>query len=63
VAALVGLPYVVHLSRLAGQFRWEGKTAINERMTPGVSYSTAARGLDVDAEFDRATPYLGGPEL
>jgi hypothetical protein len=47
-------PYVVHLSRRAGAFRWEGKSAINNaislQMAQGISYAEAARGVGPDGE-------------
>jgi 4-amino-4-deoxy-L-arabinose transferase-like glycosyltransferase len=52
VALLVALPYMAHLSSLAGTFRWEGKSAYNniqnERIRAGMSIPQAARGIDAD---------------
>jgi 4-amino-4-deoxy-L-arabinose transferase-like glycosyltransferase len=54
VAGLVAAPYVAHLSRIAGGFRWEGKSwtnnAITLRLRQGLGYQEAARGLGPDAE-------------
>lgn len=53
VAAIVAAPYVAHLSRIAGGFRWEGKSAVNnlitERLRAGLGYGEAGRGLGPDA--------------
>jgi 4-amino-4-deoxy-L-arabinose transferase-like glycosyltransferase len=53
-AGLVALPYVVHLSRIAGGFRWEGKSPVNNRITvrqeQGLSYREAGYGLGPDGE-------------
>src|SRR5690606_8297096 len=52
-AAIVAAPYVAHLSRIAGGFRWEGKSAVNNRITErqraGLGYGEAGRGLGPDA--------------
>ncbi|HKP30355.1 MAG TPA: glycosyltransferase family 39 protein [Gemmatimonadales bacterium] len=49
-ALLVALPYVGWLSAIAGTFRWEGKSAMNNlvvaNLARGESYGEAARGLD-----------------
>ncbi|HEX9892664.1 MAG TPA: glycosyltransferase family 39 protein [Gemmatimonadales bacterium] len=49
VAALIASPYVAYLSRLAGGFRWEGKSAHNAiqagRMAEGMTLNEASRGL------------------
>jgi hypothetical protein len=67
VATLIAAPYAIHLSVVAGQPRWEGKTAINaiinDRMSRGMSYEKAARGLDVGQPFAKAGHHLGGPDL
>jgi 4-amino-4-deoxy-L-arabinose transferase-like glycosyltransferase len=67
VALVLAAPYSIRISRIAGSFRWEGKTGpnelINERIQRGMSELEASRGLDVDSDFDRHAPYLGGPEL
>ncbi len=53
LAASVAAPYVAHLSRIAGGFRWEGKSAVNnlitERLRAGLGYGEAGRGLAPDA--------------
>jgi hypothetical protein len=63
----VATPQVVRLTELTGSVRWEGKTGANElinrRMAAGMTYPEAARGLDVSSDFERAAPYLGGPDL
>lgn len=57
---LVGGPYAWYLSRIAGGFRWEGKSAINGfsvmRITQGLGYGEANRGLGPNAEPEG--PYL-----
>jgi 4-amino-4-deoxy-L-arabinose transferase-like glycosyltransferase len=49
LAGLMAAPYVAHLSSLAGGFRWEGKSWMNniqsERMAAGLSHAEAKRGL------------------
>ena len=54
VAGVVGAPYMWHLSRIAGAFRWEGKSAFNNRLAhavdQGMSYSEAGRGLGPNGE-------------
>ena len=54
VAGLVAAPYVVHLSRIAGAFRWEGKSWMNDavaaRQREGLGRIEAARGLGPDGE-------------
>ena len=53
-AAVVGSPYVWHLSRITGAFRWEGKSAINNRLVKavdqGMNFREAGRGLGPNAE-------------
>jgi 4-amino-4-deoxy-L-arabinose transferase-like glycosyltransferase len=57
---LVSAPYAWYLSRIAGGFRWEGKSAINGfsvmRITQGMGLSEANRGLGPNAEPEG--PYL-----
>ena len=52
VTLLAGAPYMAHLSRLAGGFRWEGKSGFNNLATQqtraGMSYDEANRGLDAN---------------
>jgi 4-amino-4-deoxy-L-arabinose transferase-like glycosyltransferase len=59
-AVAVALPYVVHLSRIAGGFRWEGKSAVNNRITArqeqGLGYREAGYGLGPSGE--PAGPFL-----
>jgi len=49
---LVGAPYVARLSALAGAFRWEGKSGVNNlivsRSRGGLDRMEAGRGLDPD---------------
>lgn len=49
-AAVVAAPYVAHLSSLAGRFRWEGKSGMNNlivsRVRSGLTFAEATRGLD-----------------
>ena len=53
-AAVVGSPYAWHLSRIAGAFRWEGKSALNNRLVlavdEGMSLREAGRGLGPNGE-------------
>ena len=53
-AAAVAAPYAVHLSRIAGGFRWEGKSALNNvvavRQRAGLSYREAGYGLGPEGE-------------
>jgi hypothetical protein len=59
-AAAVAAPYAVHLSRIAGGFRWEGKSAVNNvvaaRQREGMSYREASYGLGPEGEA--AGPFL-----
>jgi 4-amino-4-deoxy-L-arabinose transferase-like glycosyltransferase len=47
---LVAAPYIVWLSHLAGRFRWEGKSGMNNlivsRVRSGLTFCQASRGLD-----------------
>jgi len=50
---LLGAPYVIHLTRLAGSFRWEGKSSFNNLLSErtrkdGMSVEEAGRGLDAE---------------
>ena len=53
-AGVVGAPYMWHLSRIAGAFRWEGKSTVNNRMSlmmdQGMSLRQAGRGLGPNGE-------------
>lgn len=53
-AAGVGSPYMWHLSRIAGAFRWEGKSGLNNRLAQavdqGMSNREAGRGLGPNGE-------------
>jgi 4-amino-4-deoxy-L-arabinose transferase-like glycosyltransferase len=64
VAAILAAPYVAHLSRIAGGFRWEGKSAVNnlitERLRSGLGYGEAGRGLGPDASPEG--PFLLGDQ-
>lgn len=59
-ALVVAAPYALHLSRVAGGFRWEGKSwmnnAIGARQREGLDTIEAVRGLGPDAE--PLGPYL-----
>lgn len=49
---MIALPYIVHLSWLAGSFRWEGKSSYNnvqnELIREGMTIAQATRGLNSD---------------
>ena len=53
-AGLVAAPYAAQLSRIAGGFRWEGKSWMNDaiaaRQREGLGLIEASRGLGPDAE-------------
>lgn len=58
---LLATPYVIHLTRLAGSFRWEGKSSFNNLITERtrlqrMMVGEASRG--VDSEGRAVGPYL-----
>jgi 4-amino-4-deoxy-L-arabinose transferase-like glycosyltransferase len=65
LAILIAVPYTVYLSRLAGHFQWEGKSAVieilNARMRKGMSYAEASHGLGGDGVDEG--PYLKADQV